>query len=66
MLFRSDEWLVTAVDDFRISTADVAGYLKVSTRSAYRRIAAARVTEGSVPSVTDGTQGSDPGVSAEG
>jgi REP element-mobilizing transposase RayT len=61
-----DEWLVTAVDDFRISPADVADYLKVSTRSTYRRIAAARVTQGTVPSATDGAQGTDPGASAEG
>jgi REP-associated tyrosine transposase len=62
----SDDWLIAAVDDFDISIACIAAYLQLSPRTVYRRIAAARVTQGSVASVTDGIRGTGPGASAEG
>jgi REP element-mobilizing transposase RayT len=48
----SDHWLVEAVDNFAIDIADVATFLRISVRTAYRRLAAARDTEGSDPSVS--------------
>jgi REP element-mobilizing transposase RayT len=63
---QSDAWLLGAVDDFAIPVTDIAAFLGVSRTTAYHRLAAWRRTEGSVPSVRDGNEGTVPGVSAEG
>jgi REP element-mobilizing transposase RayT len=56
----NDRWLIKAVDDFTISIDVVAAFLRTSVRTAYRRLAAARDTEGSVPLVSDGREGTVP------
>jgi REP element-mobilizing transposase RayT len=45
-----DGWLINAVDDFAIPVSDIATFLGVSAATAYRRVAAARENEGTVPS----------------
>jgi REP element-mobilizing transposase RayT len=62
----SDEWLLTALEDFAITSSDLAAFLRVSLRTAQRRVAAARVAAGSVPSATGGVKGTGPETSAEG
>ncbi len=47
----SDAWLIAAVDDFSIPIGEIAQFLKISRTTAYERLAKARRTEGSVPSV---------------
>jgi hypothetical protein len=56
----SDAWLVTAVDDFAIPLAEIGAFLGVGRSTIYRRLSEVRGTEGSVPSVPVGTQGTGP------
>jgi REP element-mobilizing transposase RayT len=63
----SDAWLLAAVDDFSIPLAEIAAFLGRTDSAVYRRIAKARATEGTVPSVANATGGTVPGVAlAEG
>jgi REP element-mobilizing transposase RayT len=62
----SDTWLLAAVDDFSIPICDIAEFLRIGVSTTYRRLAAARENEGSVPSVSGENEGSVPSVSAEG
>jgi REP element-mobilizing transposase RayT len=47
----TDRWLVDAVDDYAIEISQIAAFLDLSTSRVYRRLAAARATEGTVPGV---------------
>jgi putative transposase len=47
----SDAWLVSAIDDFSITVVEIGAFLGVSRSTAYERLAKARRTEGSDPSV---------------
>jgi hypothetical protein len=58
----SDQWLITATDDFAIPVAEIAAFLRVGRTTAYERVAAARRTGGSVPSVRERIEGSVPSV----
>jgi putative transposase len=56
----SDEWLVAARDEFAIPVDDIATFLGVSRATAYRRLTKARENEGTVPSFSFETVGTDP------
>jgi putative transposase len=52
-LFRpgSDQWLLDAIDEYMIPVAEIAAFLDRTSGSVYRRLRAARATEGTVPGV---------------
>lgn len=45
----SDRWMLTAVEEFLFSVPQVADFLKISIRTAQRRLAAAHDVKGTVP-----------------
>jgi REP element-mobilizing transposase RayT len=62
----SDDWLLSAIDEFSIPMRDLAAFLNVGLSTVYRRICAARENEGTVPRFSVGNEGTVPRVSAEG
>jgi REP element-mobilizing transposase RayT len=55
-----NEWLIAARDEFLVGIAGIASFLGVSEATAYRRLSAARATQGTVPSFSFATQGTVP------
>jgi REP element-mobilizing transposase RayT len=47
----SDQWLLDAIDDYMIPVTEIAAFLDRTSASVYRRLRAARATEGTVPGV---------------
>ena len=56
----SDAWMLSAIDDFAIPITDLGTFLRLGRTATYERLAAARRTEGSVPSVRKRVKGTGP------